>query len=253
MTVPSDAKAGAHASEHEHYKRALAMLAEITAALGMPPCASYAEVLATIRALQRGSASGQSDLYLCPVCDEVIEEDAGVDPTCPNGPHVNVVCPRHGERTIDLNEVGANVEEVTMCPDCRVVGPDGRPLGWKDGRPSEYVDISAMYRTGTPASDRLVAETRALAATDTFDAEARTWQLAHDHRAMGSAVKADALERVLAELAALRARIDAVRKLHHEGVDSARGELVGDGECVECDQSWPCPTIRGLHGPATGE
>ena len=28
---------------------------------------------------------------------------------------------------------------------------------------SEYVDIDAVYRTGTPASDRLVAETRGLA------------------------------------------------------------------------------------------
>jgi hypothetical protein len=29
-------------------------------------------------------------------------------------------------------------------------------------RVTEYVDIDAMYRTGTPASDRLVAETRSL-------------------------------------------------------------------------------------------
>lgn len=42
----------------------------------------------------------------------------------------NVHCPRHGYRLIGLN----GPEE--MCEDCRVLAPDGRPLGWNDGRPT---------------------------------------------------------------------------------------------------------------------
>lgn len=44
-----------------------------------------------------------------------------------------VGCPVHGLRAIDLN----GTED--MCGDCRVLGPDGKPLGWADGRPPEYV------------------------------------------------------------------------------------------------------------------
>lgn len=56
------------------------------------------------------------------------------------------------------------------------------------------------------------------------------------------------IEELRDELDAARARIAAVRALHHEGVDSARGELIGDGECAECEQHWPCVTIRALNG-----
>lgn len=71
-----------------------------------------------------------------------------------------VGCPRHGERLIDLDG------PEPMCPDCRVLDDEGRPLGWQDGRPTEYVDLDAMYRTRTPWSDRLVAECQRLAADD---------------------------------------------------------------------------------------
>jgi hypothetical protein len=40
-------------------------------------------------------------------------------------------CPQHGERIINLDS-----PESAMCPDCRIVGDDGKPLGWQDGRPT---------------------------------------------------------------------------------------------------------------------
>ena len=56
-----------------------------------------------------------------------------------------VDCPQHGERVIDLNR------PEPMCPDCRVVGHDGKPLGWQDGR--------AETRTvGSPVDPQWVQE-----------------------------------------------------------------------------------------------
>lgn len=45
-----------------------------------------------------------------------------------------VGCPVHGLRAIDLD----GPEE--MCGECRVLGTDGRPLGWEDGRPTAGED-----------------------------------------------------------------------------------------------------------------
>ena len=45
------------------------------------------------------------------------------------------------------------------------------------------------------------------------------------------------------------AQRDAVLALHRQGIDSSHGELVGDGECVECDSAWPCRTVQALVTP----
>jgi hypothetical protein len=47
---------------------------------------------------------------------------------------VVVDCPTHGLRAFLLS--GSEV----MCGNCRVVGPDRKPLGWDDGRPTETSD-----------------------------------------------------------------------------------------------------------------
>lgn len=39
-----------------------------------------------------------------------------------------IACPTDGERVIDLNG------PESMCPDCQLIGHDGKPLGWQDGR-----------------------------------------------------------------------------------------------------------------------
>jgi hypothetical protein len=46
---------------------------------------------------------------------------------------------------------------------------------------------------------------------------------------------------------------DAALWIHRQGVDSSRGELIGDGECRECGQPWPCPTARALGATSTTE
>lgn len=48
-----------------------------------------------------------------------------------------VSCPQDGERVIDLDAP----EREPMCPGCRVLGPDGKPVGWQDGRPTECGDL----------------------------------------------------------------------------------------------------------------
>lgn len=65
----------------------------------------------------------------------------------------DIACPVHGRRRFDL----AGPEP--MCGECRVVGPDGRPLGWADGRmttetTSDYVNV------GDPVAEPSAAQWR---------------------------------------------------------------------------------------------
>ena len=41
-----------------------------------------------------------------------------------------VACDVHGIRALDMNSADRDQD---MCEECRVVGPDGKPLGWQDG------------------------------------------------------------------------------------------------------------------------
>lgn len=43
---------------------------------------------------------------------------------------------------INLRVVDLDSADDPMSPDDRVLGPDGKPLGWQDGQPTEYVPSS---------------------------------------------------------------------------------------------------------------
>jgi hypothetical protein len=57
-----------------------------------------------------------------------------------------VDCPVHGRRAVDLNSEGGSDGPDWMCSNCRVVGPDGRPLGWDDTVPAPTPALDELDR-----------------------------------------------------------------------------------------------------------